>query len=192
MISCLKNMSCRQRARGHVVDGALVLSFPHAVSPVVWRWDLAQAKAAAFEVLQNNQGQSVLSLKTTDDQKHNIAVFQNNHEAIEALMAASRALEKSPGGHGGTPAANDAGTTGTKPLASASAFDSSSEAVKWVIAIAGVLAVLGLFYYLTSVTPRTITGLTSAAATATATNDGEPANDAAGVPLSADAFLKGQ
>ena len=52
MIAALKNISNKNGASANVVDGKLILSFPHAQTPVLWQMDLAQAKASAIEVLK--------------------------------------------------------------------------------------------------------------------------------------------
>ena len=44
------------QSSARVVDGKLILSFPHALTPVVWQMDLSQTKASALEV----QGSHVL------------------------------------------------------------------------------------------------------------------------------------
>lgn len=150
----------------HIADGHLVLSLPQAKSPVVWRWNLAQAQAAALEVVESGTS-FALSMKTAEGNVQNIASFDSRETAVETLMLVSRALDKK----------------------SASPIDSASESAKWLIAVLGVLVVLGMFFYLGRMTPQTaapyVTGETTAAGDAAAV----PAGEAAGVPVSADELL---
>ena len=43
-----------------VVDGKLILSFPHAQTPVLWQMDLTQAKASSLEVTKSEKGKVAL------------------------------------------------------------------------------------------------------------------------------------
>lgn len=151
-----------------IVDGHLVLSLPAAKSPVVWRWNLAQAQAAALEVVESGTS-FLLTMKTSDGGTQNIAAFDTRDTAVETLMMASHAMDKK----------------GSSPI------DNASESAKWLIAILGVLAVIGLFFYLARMTPQVATPYVTDTATGAAqTNDANPAG-AAGVPVSADDLLGG-
>ncbi|MCB9963574.1 MAG: hypothetical protein H6855_00880 [Rhodospirillales bacterium] len=76
-----------------VVDGSLVLSLPDAVTPVVMRLSLDEAKSAAFTVLEK-KGQHVLTVQFSEKESRDIAPFAEKDLAIAALMSASAALEK--------------------------------------------------------------------------------------------------
>jgi hypothetical protein len=151
-----------------VVDGHLVLSLPAAKSPVVWRWNLAQAQAAALEVIESGTS-FLLTMKTSDGATQNIAAFDAREAAVETLMMASQAMDKK----------------GSSPI------DNASESAKWLIAILGVLAVVGLFFYLARMTPQ----VAAPYVTDTAASDGQAGTanpeGAAGVPVSADDLLGG-
>jgi hypothetical protein len=86
------------RASARVVDGKLVLSYPHAKTPVVWQMDLAQTKASALEVLKSKDDDGyTLTLKTPKGESLEVAPFETRAQAVDALMAASHALENSSG-----------------------------------------------------------------------------------------------
>lgn len=87
----LKN---KNRPTAAITGGALVLSLPAAQSPIVWRVDLAALTAAAFEVTEEKQVYNLI-LKPSQEKTQSIASFESKKDALEALMAASRALEKS-------------------------------------------------------------------------------------------------
>ena len=76
-----------------VVDGSLVLSLPDAVTPVVMRLSLEEAKSAAFTVLEKKD-LHVLTVQFSEKESRDIAPFADKDQAVSALMAASAALEK--------------------------------------------------------------------------------------------------
>lgn len=101
----IENMTGNYSASASVVDGTLILSLPDAISPVVWRLELGQAKASALEVRQGEDDVYTLLLKTPRGDGNDIARFATRGRAVAALMAVSRAMEQ---GHGQIyPAAND-------------------------------------------------------------------------------------
>lgn len=153
-----------------VVDGSLVLSFPDASEPVVWRMNLAQASEAGFEI-KEARGKFKLVQKSGADTQ-DIANFDTRDSAVAALMDVSNALQG--GAHG--VAANDAHGP------------AKNEAAQWLIAIVGVLVVFGLFAYLSRIAPVDISPVDAATQQ---TSSGETGGSN-GVPLSADEFLRGQ
>src|SRR5688500_11156310 len=90
-----------------VVDGALILSLPDALSPVVWRMDLGHVESSALEVRPQDNGTYMLTLKTPREDLHNIAPYSSRGPAVKALMAASRALEHGQGRSRPAAVAND-------------------------------------------------------------------------------------
>ena len=83
-----------------VVDGILILTLPEAIRPVVWQMQLGQTKSSALEVRE--QGDYwLLVLKTPRQDVLEIAPFADRKEAVKALMAVSRAMEKANGQLGG-------------------------------------------------------------------------------------------
>jgi hypothetical protein len=194
ILNCCKTKKQETNASASIVDGKLVLSLPDALSPVVWQMDLAQAKASALEVLHNEEtGQHSLSLKTPKGEKLEVAVFSERAHAVEGLMAASNALKNA---HGQIrPHSND---TQTHPAPAAnmpgapkrSAPTHPRNTGKRIMGTILALAVLFIMFTIwSSVMPRPVTtGGGPTATGATATNP----QDASGVPVSADAFLRGQ
>lgn len=112
-----------------VVDGSLVLSLPDAVTPVVMRLSLEEAKSAAFTVLEKKD-QHVLTVQLSEKDSREIAPYDEKEKAVKALMAASQALEK------GSPVAPGAANQNT-----GNAGASLMSFGKWVVAL-GVLFVL--------------------------------------------------
>lgn len=158
-----------------VVDGSLVLSFPQAAEPVVWRMNLTQAKEAGFEI-REAKGKFQLVQKSGADAQ-SIAAFDTRDSAVDALMQVSAALQG-----GRTPANDRMGRI------------SASERTQWIIAIVGVLVVIALFYSLARVAPTETTLAASPAAGTTqdsAATSADP-QSASGVPVSADDFLRGE
>ncbi len=76
-----------------VVDGSLVLSLPDAVTPVVMRLSLEEAKSASFTVLEKKD-LHVLTVQFSEKDSRDIAPYANKEQAIAALMETSAALEK--------------------------------------------------------------------------------------------------
>lgn len=179
----LENLTGNYSASASVVDGTLILSLPDALSPVVWRLELTNAKASALEVREGDGGVFRLMLKTPRGDVNDIAGFSNRGRAVAALMAVSRAMEKS---HGQIyPAAND--TEPYNPAHLPVAPKRSKAAGKkggmlGVFLAIVVIVCLGLL--LKSMTPPTYNNIASGSQSAAQT--AAPS----GVPVSADDFLK--
>lgn len=162
----------KNNADVRVIDGSLVLSFPHAAEPVVWRMNLSQAKEAGFEI-REAKGKFHLVQKSGGD-SNDIAAFDSRGDAVDALMRVSTALQ------GGRAPANDIGGGMLH-----------REGVQWAIAIAGVIIVASLFFYLARITPTNSDLSAGATNTAASAAPSDPQTDT-GVPVSADDFLRGQ
>ncbi len=173
----LKSLSCsNHQASARVVDGKLVLSFPHAITPVVWQMDLTQVKASALEVHENKDtGVATLVLKTPGGSGSDVAPFEKKSQAVEALMAVSRALENAQG------QIRPAAVETMAPAHTRQPFSPG----KWIAAILALFMIFILFNIWGSNLPQPsmVAGETSGGLAAQA-----PAAEA-GVPLSADDFL---
>lgn len=176
----LATRKIQNNSSARVVDGKLILTYPEALNPVVWQMDLAQAKASALEVRETPKGASLV-LKTAKGETVEIAPFATKGEAIEALMAAARALE---GAHGQI-----------RPAAATNSADNASSAPikkhnRWAAGILGVLLILILMTIWASLAPRPATSVdgTSSATPQSQTSFGGQKEEN-GVPLSADEFL---
>lgn len=176
-----------------VVDGNLILSLPDAINPVVWRMELGSVKASALEVRAHaSDGTFMLTLKTPKGDVHDIAPFSAKETAVAALMRVSVALQSAEGRIAPfAPAAVPQATASA--AAPAPVFQKpDAGAVKWLIALAGVLAVIFLFALLSKSSPQ-LDGLAASSpiednATSTTTGSDNPES---GVPQSADDMLKG-
>lgn len=169
-----------------VVDGKLILSFPHALTPVVWQMDLAQAKASALEVRENaTKNNYTLVLKSPRSDDHDIASFETRAQAVEALMAVARAFESAHGQIRPLAATgNESYTTSAHPHQRP-----GRGAGKWIAAILGVLLFLILLNIWGSFLPRYPEGVSGRPIAPSSAN---AAPSQSGVPLSADDFLNAQ
>lgn len=84
-------------ASAKIVDGMLILSLLDAVQPVVWQMELGQAKSSAIEIRNNQDGTHTLYLKTPRNDIQEIAQYASKNNAVKALAAVTRALERAHG-----------------------------------------------------------------------------------------------
>ncbi len=168
------------QARASIVDGKLILSLPHALTPVVWQMDLAQAKASALEVRDNKEnGSSALILKTARGETTEIAPFEKKSDAVDALMAVSRALESAHGHIRGGAAAGETATV-VSPA-------QPRKRGKWIAIVLGLLMLLVLINLWGAMLPSTPRGFETSPLSPVSQTGGGDQN---GVPVSADEFLK--
>ncbi len=172
-----------------VVDGNLILSLPDAVNPIVWRMELGSVKASALEVRAHaSDGTFLLLLKTPKGDVHEIAPFQTKDQAVTALMRVSAAMQSAEGRLApvSAAAAPPHGVSAPRPV-----FEKpDAGAVKWLLALGGVLGVIFLFAYLAKSAPTLDPSSAPGAETATSTMTGAPGAES-GVPQSADEALRG-
>jgi len=173
------------KSSAKVVNDTLILSLPDASSPVVWRMELGEIKAAAFEVQKKDGGGFELVMKTPAGKTQQIAPFDSRAGALGALMSASRAMEQAQ--NMAKSAANDKG--GYSTASGAPAKKGSGSLLAGVI---GVAVLIALIYGLTQMGPRSATSMGFQATGASTENQAAPAAKAGGVPVSADDFLKGR
>lgn len=175
-----------------VINEHLILSLPHALEPIVWRMAMDKIGTAAFEVKQDAKSETTnLILKPKKGTAEIIAPFATKEDAIDALMAASNAMQNAER----TSTANDSPNT-RKPnrikektkITHAPSVKNASESQKWIIAILGAIIVIGLYSYLTTLIPNTVDSTTISNQASMAT--GAP-QDTTGVPVSADDFFSG-
>ena len=173
-----------------VVDGTLVLTLPDAVSPVIWRFDLGQAKASAIEVRTEEDGMvSRLILKTPKGEVNEIALYASRAAAVNALMAIGRAMGAAQSRARFHTPSNDASAMGGEAVerAAPAARRGMGRAATAFVAAALVVA---LMFAILNIGPRRVgdDGMASSIAPAT----GAGGADGAGVPVSADSFLRQQ
>ncbi len=179
-MKALKSLTCsNHQSSARVVDGKLVLSFPHAITPVVWQMDLTQVKASALEVHEDKTtGVATLVLKTPGGSNTDVAPFEKKSQAVEALMAVSRALESAQG-QIRVVAAGEAATYAQAPRKPFSPG-------KWIAAVLALFMLFILFNIWGSNLPQRPSSVESASSA----DPSAPRPEAeAGVPLSADDFL---
>lgn len=179
----LENLTGNYSASASVVDGTLILSLPDALAPVVWRLELTNAKASALEVREGDGGIFRLMLKTPRGDVNDIAGFANRGRAVAALMAVSRAMEKS---HGQIyPAANDTEPYNPAHLPVAPKRSKSGTKKGGMFGLfAAIVVIVGLGMLLVNMQPPRFAPTSGSASTAAES----PAPS--GVPVSADDFLK--
>lgn len=175
-----------------VIDNHLVLSFPEAIEPIVWRMSLDKIGSASFEVKQDsNSEQTKLILKPKKGTTEIIACFSTKKEAVEALMVSSKALQHSsstpPSSHQEKVIVqNSQDPNESHETVVIKKTSPTSEKQKWFIALLGALIVIGLYYYLISLIPETIQDFNNPAS---ATSISSNPTESTGVPVSADDFL---
>jgi hypothetical protein len=165
-----------------LVDGMLVISLPDAMSPVVWRMDLAPVRASALEVRSKSDGTHTLVLKNVKGEASEIAPFDDRAKAVRALMVISAALEN---GITSAPAAAPANNF-EAPAAPVYAAAPQKSGGNTAAGIIGAVLLIALIAGLLSMGPRSA-ALPSGGASSTA--QGGDAS-APGAPVSADEFLR--
>lgn len=182
MNSLWKKTGDAYESTAKVVDGNLILSLPDAINPIVWRMELGSVKASALEVkAHSTDGTYLLSLKTPKGEVHDIAPFHTRDLAVRALMRVSSALQ---GAHGKiAPVTLVTASAAAQPVKT---DKSDASAMKWLLALGGVLAVIFLFAYSSSLTPKSKTS-----ANVEASGDMATSKEPSGVPQSADELLRG-
>jgi hypothetical protein len=187
MKNAAKNFTAKNNSSARVVDGKLILSYPDALTPVVWQMDLATAKASALEVreVKNN---FVLTLKTMKGETADIAPFATKDEAVAALMAASSALQNAQGNIRPMNTAANEGATISHAIPTSQPTKRGGKLATGILAVLLIVVLIGIWG---SMAPRAPTSVSNAAngptGAASAPNFG--GSDEPGVPLSADEFL---
>ena len=172
----LENLTGGYSSSAKVVNDTLVLSLPDAKSPIVWRMELADIKAAAFEV-QEKESDFILVMKKPKGDVQDIAPFDSRAKALKALMSASQAMEHAQN----ISAANDGGNRNAAVVAP----PRKSRFGQAVTGLIGIVILLGLLFTLTQVGPKNPqfpgSGISGAAQSESGARTG--------VPQSADDFL---
>lgn len=169
---------CKYQSSAKVVDGSLIISLPDAVTPIVWRMELANVKASALEVQPHDKG-FMLMLKTPRGESHDIAPFETKEAAVHALMRVSNALQNASGHM----AVSSKPQENTTSAALSQTPHILGRVLKWTVALVGILIVLFLFSYLAR-----LAGPSSQTASINSTSTSE---DTSGIPQSADSLLQG-
>ena len=184
---CAGRNACKASS-ANVVDGKLIMTFPDAVTPVLWQMDLADAKASALEVREGKAGGFTLTLKTAKGETLDIAPFENKEQAVDGLMAASRALNGAQG------QIRPAGLATTGMLAGVQAPAPRPHAHRggWGGVVITLLVIAALFFVWTMMSAsRTSLTMDESGLSGPLGAESEKTQES-GVPLSADEFLRKQ
>ncbi len=180
----------------NVVDGKLILSFPMAVNPVIWQMDLNKAKSCALEVQEDKKKkQFLLQLKSNSQEAENIAAFEDKQSAVDAMMAASSALQNASGQINPAAVVQQVAPTGTAnvtsiPTAQVPVNTKSSESGdnKKAALLAVFLIVILVIIWSVSI-PRNAGPLLSTNEIVGAIESAGSGESSTGVAVSADEFL---
>lgn len=192
---CIRQLITGQmKSSAKVVDGTLILSLPDAISPVVWRWNLGDAKASALEVREEKGGQFKLVLKTPRGDVQDVAPFENRAKAMHALLAVSRAMENAQGQVYVPAHDNAAPDAATISSPAASPQQGKGDGMKLLAGLSTIAVILFLFFWLgNAMTRNTVSNISSTGTNRTAVSPASSENsNQSGVPMSADDFLMGR
>lgn len=168
-----------------VVDGSLVLSLPDASMPVVMRLDLEEAKSASFSVNKKKE-EYFLNVQLSSDDIREIAPYDDREKAVNALMAASVALEK--GSHQNS-------SSGPSSVYSGNSGNMLSVG-KWAAAFITLFVLFWIIGQMINMGPRLeLVEASTSASSNVATNAQAPSTNprqTTGVAVSADDFLRQQ
>lgn len=182
MMINIKKQKKTEKIIASKVDDVLILSCVNAVQPIVWRMEIDKIGTASFEVdIDAQTGHTSLVMKQKTGKAEKIAVFKTKEEAVEALMAASDAMQSIsiP-----SPAMQAKVSTPQKMIVKGQ----QKSGLKWGwLALAFVVVVL-LYIYLTTLMPQTMELPTNAQ---NSLSDQTPPQQRTGVPMSADDYLQG-
>lgn len=191
MTALWKKTNDTYESSAKVVDGNLIISLPDALNPIVWRMELGSVKASALEIRPHaNDGTFILSLKTAKGDVHEIAPFTSREIAVRALMRVSNALQGASGKMT-APSFTGPGVSTAQEMPSRPAIygASGASALKWIVALVGVIIVIFLFAQMSNMAKQYAAGSDSGGQAATNTT-GAPTGET-GVPQSADDALRG-
>jgi len=193
MTFCMNILGCKKNktppAQAHVVDGKLVLSLPGAQTPTVWQMDLKSIKASALEVQEtitkggkgeDDKASYTLVLKKSASDKQDVAVFAAKDDALDALMVASKAMAGAHGQISG--AASEGGNAAPSPRKKRG----------WLVPVIVIGVIILLLALLMGSMPKPANMMQQSAYAPGAGSTPSSAGQSAGVPVSADDFLRGR
>lgn len=185
MISALRKQKTPYASTANIVDGKLILSCPGAVIPAVWQMDMAEVKASALEVFEDDKAGSsgfILRLRTLKDDFVTIAGFATKDEAVMTLMAVTSALQNAHGmirPAGAAPAARGG-------MAGSSCQRRHKGKRRWGVLFLALIVLGGLMFLFSGVRTA-IPPVPDSSGNMEIGQNQAPQN---GVPLSAEEFLK--
>lgn len=179
---------CSSKSSARVASGKLILSFPKAITPVVWQVDLNDLKASTFEIQHDEKDNSyALTINKPQGKAVQIAQFSDQDQAAQALMDTADALANA---HYHCSAGHDAGGHGAPVhhMPPPYGYHKPRSTLKTIIMT--ILVLLGLLFVITFLMSRSV--LETPQTQMPSSRVEAPANMDSGVPLSADDFLRGQ
>ncbi|MFN3700455.1 MAG: hypothetical protein ACK4VI_02920 [Alphaproteobacteria bacterium] len=200
--SLKKSQETARNANAVVVDGKLILSFPEAITPIVWQIDLQDAKSSSFEVVEDKDSFALTTKKQGAQKKDVIAPFAQKQDAVNALMATSYALQGAHGKISGlSVAGSDNSASNAAKHAPAQSFPhgyapliiekSKGGFGKWLVVIIALILIIVMFSMMNAMRPGAPGSVDNAAGFGNrAGAGGTPASESSGVPVSADDFLR--
>lgn len=197
MKTLLQSVTGQRRHSANVVDGKLILSFPDAMTPVVWQMDLGKTKASALEVQSKQKDTAfTLTLKTPKGENLNIATFEERKDAVSALIVTAKALENAAG-HMHAPYSSDTPANQNKALipydgaAYGGYYAKRRKPFPWLPLLGSIALIVVLLIVWGNLQPMRVGGVSNTTTTPrAAAPQAQPQNtNQAGVPLSADDFL---
>ena len=187
MFKCpFSSKKCNSNSAARVVDGKLILSFPKAVTPVVWQVDLSDVKASRFEIVHDEKASTyALHMIKPTGKPMSIAEFADQDSATIALMDTADALTQVHSGSGSC-GSNNSGAASQGDKKQPSTF----KTIIWTVLV--LLALLFIVPYIIGRSAPAPNPINSGSSVNTSRNNIAPVPAAAGVPVSADDFLRGQ
>lgn len=180
----METLTGNYSSSARVVDGTLIISLPQAITPIVWRMELGHVRASALEVRHQEDGTSMLTLKTPKGDIHDIAPFRTKGQAIQALMAVSRAMEQAHG-QMRPAAANTDGVVNLTTAAQRAVSPRPASRSRFATGIIGTILLLCLIALFLNIGSQNHESMANGHSTVS----GHAPEAATGVPLSADDFL---
>lgn len=165
-----------------VAGGRLVLSLPDAETPVVWVMDLGEASSAVLRLENDKNGFCVIRKHSGKSAVETVAVYRDRRAAETALARASRALEAARG------------NVSDKHVIVRSSWltrFSLGFLTIWFMLYLGGLDGLALRLALSPFFGSSVAQQSVASAEGAQQAPAAAAADTVGVPVSADAFLRG-
>jgi hypothetical protein len=188
MIKCLFSKNKNHNKAAHVAANKLVLSFPNAVTPIVWQVDLREVTVSYFEI--NMDEKKDIYLLTMSKQGSNakpaqIAQFSNQSAASKALNDIAEAMINAQKTLGSVIIPADSGKqVVSHPYKKA---PGTLKTIIWTIVV-----LLLLFFAVTYLMARGSYDSADDRYLSPSSSNTAVAPPAAGVPLSADEYLRGQ
>lgn len=168
-----------------VADGRLIISLPDAETPAVWMLDLAEAVTSVLRLENDRQGFYVIKKHGGKGAAETVAVYRDRARALRALEKTSSALERARSSmtYNGRPIV-------VRPVSKVVRFFNILLVFWFVLYLLGLdkYALTLLFMPFTADQP--VAAAPAAPTAPESNNTAEPGSPPAGVPLSADDFLK--